>query len=37
MVGNMRGVLRTDTDSFTTDQANDMAEAFRSSLARLIK
>ncbi|MFC9409957.1 condensation domain-containing protein [[Kitasatospora] papulosa] len=36
-VGNMSGVLRTDTTSFTADQANHMAGAFRSSLARLIK
>ncbi|MEU3050998.1 condensation domain-containing protein [Streptomyces sp. NPDC006984] len=36
-VGNINGVLRTDADSFTADQANDMAGAFRSSLARLIK
>ncbi|MET7802712.1 condensation domain-containing protein [Streptomyces decoyicus] len=36
-VGNMNGVLRTAADSFTTDQANDMAGAFRSNLAHLIK
>jgi hypothetical protein len=36
-IGNMSGVLRTDASFFTAEQANGLAQEFRSSLARLLK
>ncbi|WP_331752321.1 condensation domain-containing protein [Streptomyces sp. NBC_00829] len=35
-VGNINGVLRASADAFTAEQADKIAEAFRSSLARLL-